>query len=48
MIPKRATFEQMVQAAFARERISVGSYQSRDRITRNRTDLPLRPIATGN
>ena len=31
-----------------RERISVGSYQPRDRNTRNWTDLRLRPKATGN
>ena len=30
------------------EIISVGSYKPRDRNTRNRTDLPLRPKATGN
>ena len=44
--------ESMVQAAFVRGRISVGSYQPRDRNTRtntiNRADLPLRPKATGN
>ena len=42
----------MVQAALVRGRISVGSYQPRDRNTRtntiNRTDLPLRPKATRN
>ena len=37
-----------MQAAFVRERSSVGSYQPRDRNTRNRTDLPLRLRATGN
>ena len=48
MIPKCVTFAQMVQAAFVREIISVRSYQPRDRNTRNRTDLPLRPKITGN
>ena len=42
----------MVQTAFVRGRISVGSYQPRDRNTKtnttDRTDLPLRPKATGN
>ena len=32
----------MMQAAFVRERISVGPYHPRDRNTRNRTDFPLK------
>ena len=36
-----------MQAAFVREIISAGSYQPRDRNTRNRTNLPLRPEASG-
>ena len=44
--------ESMVQAAFVVGRISVGSYQPRDRNMRtqtiDRTDLPLRPNVTGN
>ena len=45
---KMRNIRQMVQAAFVREIFFDGSEQPRDRNTRNRTDIPLRPKTTGN